>query len=79
MSDERLPINPDEKKSLRSLQRGAFAKSDIKKGQVIELEEVFFAFPPELPKNPKLKLQLKHRKLSLSKPFAKPKKSKIYV
>lgn len=47
MSNERLLINPDEKKSLRSLQRGAYARTNIMKGKFIELEDVFFAFPPE--------------------------------
>ena len=46
-ANERLPINLDEKKSLRSLQRGVFAKKDIKAGQFIKQEDVFFAFPPE--------------------------------
>ena len=39
MSNERLSVNPDEKKSLRSLQRGAYARTNIMKGKFIELED----------------------------------------
>lgn len=39
--------NPVESNSLRSLQRGVFAKTPIKKGQALNMENTFFAFPPE--------------------------------
>lgn len=44
---ERPPINQKEAESLLSLQRGIFAKSDIKKGETLTLDNVFFAFPPQ--------------------------------
>jgi sialic acid synthase SpsE/quercetin dioxygenase-like cupin family protein len=39
--------NPVEANSLRSLQRGVFAKTHVKKGEALSLENTFFAFPPE--------------------------------
>lgn len=42
----RLPLNSEEKVSLKALRRGVFAKRLIKKGEIIKLEDVFFAFPP---------------------------------
>lgn len=39
--------NPVEAQSLRSLQRGVFAKTPIKKGEVLTKENTYFAFPPE--------------------------------
>lgn len=39
--------NHAEKKSLRSLQRGVFARRHIKAGETITTADVFFAFPPE--------------------------------
>lgn len=42
----RLPANPVEIASLRSLRRGVFAKRNITKGEIIHNEDIFFAFPP---------------------------------
>jgi len=39
--------NEKELQSLRSLRRGIFAKNNIKKGELIKLEDIFFAFPPD--------------------------------
>lgn len=39
--------NPAEVASLRSLRRGAFAKRPIKAGELLLMEDVYFAFPPE--------------------------------
>lgn len=39
--------NTVEAESLRSLQRGVFAKELIKKGEVLSQENTYFAFPPE--------------------------------
>jgi len=41
----RSPTYPDEIASLNSLKRGVFAKKEIKKGEVIQRENVFFAMP----------------------------------
>jgi N-acetylneuraminate synthase len=43
--EERAPAYPDEITSLNSLKRGIFVKRDIKKGEVIKREDVFFAMP----------------------------------
>ena len=43
---ERYKPTDQERNSLLALQRGAFLKSGVKKGQTITLEDVFFAFPP---------------------------------
>ena len=43
----RLPINPKEAQSLQSLRRGVFAKDNLKKGDFLTNDNVFFAFPPE--------------------------------
>lgn len=45
--DARLPHNPQEAASLRSLQRGIFAKRPIAAGETIRSEDVYFAFPPQ--------------------------------
>jgi len=45
--DARHIDNPVEAKSLRSLQRGVFAKKAIKKGDVLNDDNTYFAFPPE--------------------------------
>ena len=45
--EQRLPVNPTERASLRSLQRGVFARRPIAAGQTIGSEDVYFAFPPE--------------------------------
>ena len=43
--EERAPVYPDEITSLNSLKRGVFVKKGIKKGEVIQREDVFFAMP----------------------------------
>jgi len=43
----RLPHNPGETASLRSLRRGIFARRAISSGDVIRQEDIYFAFPPE--------------------------------
>ncbi|MEY4593284.1 MAG: hypothetical protein RIR18_2179 [Pseudomonadota bacterium] len=43
----RLPINPSEIASLRSLRRGVFAQRPIRKGEHLHNADVYFAFPPE--------------------------------
>ena len=43
----RLPINRKEAQSLQSLRRGVFAKDNLKKGDFLTNDNVFFAFPPE--------------------------------
>ncbi|MDZ7656304.1 MAG: N-acetylneuraminate synthase family protein [Sulfurimicrobium sp.] len=43
----RLPPNPEETASLRSLRRGVFARRPIAAGETIRSEDVYFAFPPE--------------------------------
>jgi N-acetylneuraminate synthase len=43
--EERAPAYPDEITSLNSLKRGVFTKKGIKKGEVIQRENVFFAMP----------------------------------
>ena len=43
--ENRSPATPDEITSLRSLMRGVFAKKEIKKGQKITREKVYFAMP----------------------------------
>lgn len=47
VGDARLPPNPQEASSLRSLQRGIFAKRPIPAGEKIDSEDIYFAFPPE--------------------------------
>ncbi len=44
---QRQPENPTERASLRSLQRGVFARRAIAAGEVVREEDVFFAFPPQ--------------------------------
>ena len=44
-SSERLPATEVEKDSIRSLQRGIFAKTLIKRGTVIRRDQVYFAMP----------------------------------
>jgi len=39
--------NPVEASSLRALQRGVFAKKPIKKGETLNKDNIYFAFPPE--------------------------------
>ncbi len=47
VGDTRLPPNATEAASLRSLRRGVFAKRDIKAGETIGRDDIYFAFPPE--------------------------------
>ena len=47
VGDVRLPFNPQEASSLRSLQRGIFARRPIAEGETIRDEDVYFAFPPQ--------------------------------
>lgn len=44
---QRKPENSAERASLRSLQRGVFARRAIRAGEVVRAEDVYFAFPPE--------------------------------
>ena len=43
----RLPVNPAEAASLRSLQRGVFVNRPVRKGEKLRREDVYFAFPPQ--------------------------------
>ena len=43
--ENRGPATPDEISSLRSLMRGVFAKKEIKKGQKLTRDKVYFAMP----------------------------------
>jgi N-acetylneuraminate synthase len=43
--ENRGPATPDEISSLRSLMRGVFAKKEIKKGQKITKDKIYFAMP----------------------------------
>lgn len=45
--DNRLPPNPEEAASLRSLQRGIFAKRPIAAGETLSEKDIYFAFPPQ--------------------------------
>ena len=45
--DTRLPTNPQEADSLRSLRRGVFARRVIAAGETIADRDVYFAFPPQ--------------------------------
>lgn len=47
VGNRRLESNPAETASLRSLRRGVFAKRQIRAGELLLLEDVYFAFPPE--------------------------------
>lgn len=47
VGDVRLPPNPTEASSLLSLRRGVFAKRDIQAGEVVQREDIYFAFPPQ--------------------------------
>lgn len=47
VGDRRVDTNPVESASLRSLRRGVFAKRPVKAGNVIQNDDVYFAFPPE--------------------------------
>jgi len=43
--EHRIPASPDEIDSLRSLMRGVFAREQIKKGDTLNRNKVFFAMP----------------------------------
>lgn len=43
--EHRSPASPEEIDSLRSLMRGVFARMDIKKGDTLDKEKVYFAMP----------------------------------
>lgn len=47
VGDRRLPPNPEETASLRSLRRGMFAARSIAAGETITAEDIYFAFPPQ--------------------------------
>lgn len=47
VGNSRLPDNEAEQASLRSLRRGVFALHDIRAGEEVHREDVYFAFPPE--------------------------------
>jgi len=47
VGDARLPPNPAETASLLSLRRGAFARRDINAGEVVDRQDIYFAFPPQ--------------------------------
>jgi len=46
-SDRNAIASPSETASLRSLRRGIFARHPIKAGDVIQREDIYFAFPPD--------------------------------
>ncbi|MFP3525792.1 hypothetical protein SB912_25235, partial [Pantoea sp. SIMBA_072] len=45
--EQRLPVNERERDSLRSLRRGVFARRPIAAGEVVQADDVYFAFPPQ--------------------------------
>ncbi|MBF8673911.1 N-acetylneuraminate synthase family protein [Pseudomonas fulva] len=45
--EQRLPVNENERASLRALRRGVFARRPITAGEVVQAEDVYFAFPPQ--------------------------------
>lgn len=45
--DQRAPGFPEEMESLRSLSRGVFARRALKKGEALELGDIYFAMPCE--------------------------------
>jgi len=47
VGDTRLPVNSKEAASLLSLRRGVFAKQEIKEGDSITNDNIYFAFPPQ--------------------------------
>jgi len=44
--EQRLPVNPAERASLDSLRRGVFARRAIRRGELVQAQDVYFAFPP---------------------------------
>ena len=47
VGDTRLPTNSKEAASLLSLRRGVFAKQEVKEGDLLTDDNVYFAFPPQ--------------------------------
>jgi sialic acid synthase SpsE/mannose-6-phosphate isomerase-like protein (cupin superfamily) len=45
--ERRVDTNPVEAASLRSLRRGVFARRQVHAGEVVQQNDVYFAFPPE--------------------------------
>jgi len=43
--EHRIPASPDELASLRSLMRGVFVREQIKKGDKLSRDKVYFAMP----------------------------------
>lgn len=43
----RVDTNPAEAASLRALRRGVFAKRPVRPGELLQQDDVYFAFPPE--------------------------------
>ena len=46
-ANKRVMDNKEEQKSLKSLQRGVYLRKDLKKGQIVCDDDVYFAFPSE--------------------------------
>jgi sialic acid synthase SpsE/mannose-6-phosphate isomerase-like protein (cupin superfamily) len=46
VGNTRLPPNPRETASLQSLRRGVFVRKPVTKGQMLDPEDIYFAFPP---------------------------------
>lgn len=46
-AEHRAPAPPDETASLNTLKRGVYLRADVKKGDVIERDDVFFAMPKQ--------------------------------
>jgi sialic acid synthase SpsE len=42
---ERVPTSPEEAKSLQELKRGVFVKSQVKRGELLAQDKIFFAMP----------------------------------
>jgi quercetin dioxygenase-like cupin family protein len=47
VSASRPPRNLDEKESLFALRRGVFARRELKDGESIQQEDIYYAFPPD--------------------------------
>ncbi len=47
VGDARLPPNESERASLMSLRRGVYLNRDVKAGEIISKDDVYFAFPPQ--------------------------------
>lgn len=46
-ADRAIVLNPAEQASLRSLRRGIFARHPLKPGDVLQTDNIYFAFPPD--------------------------------